>query len=82
MQYIMTRDSKNHQVRSHGLTERQMLGQSSPVFFNPCGECGSVLSGMLADIDGFIVTDEDLRRGYIFRDHPDARKLYKIDGEL
>lgn len=78
-QFIIARDHNGHQVQSHGLTARQMLGQNSPLHFYPCVECGAVLAGMLKDVEGITVTEEELRHGFLSSIvHPDVYKLYKI----
>ena len=64
-QFIIARDSNGHQVQSPELTGRQMLGQNSPVVFSPCFKCGAVLLAMLKDIDGLMVTGQELRQGFL-----------------
>ena len=79
-QFIIARDSNGHQVQSHGLADRQMLGQDSLLSFFPCVECGAVLLAMLKNIDGIMVTEQDLRQGFLsYVVHPEAHKLYKIN---
>ena len=80
MQFIVARDSHGHQVQSYGLTDRQMLGQNSPLNFFPCVDCGAVLLAMLKDIKGVMVTGQELFQGFLsYIVHPDSHKLYKIN---
>ena len=76
-QFVLARDSKGHQIQSHGLSERQMLGQNASLMFFPCEVCGAVMLAMLKDIEGEMITEAQMLWGYCYT-HPDAHKLIKI----
>ena len=62
MQFILTKDSQGHRIQSVALSARQMLGQDSLLFFEPCQECDAILVARINDLDGEMVTETELQR--------------------